>query len=101
MGIKGLLKELSGTQERIRGLDQLRRRLGGRVAGIDGHSWLHRSAHIYGDRIALDEEGGFQAFVSAFMSMVSLLLDAKIMPLVVFDGMDLPAKRDTKARRLT
>lgn len=99
MGISGLHSQLQGAKELIRGLDTLTRRMGEKVAGIDGHSWLHQRLHTMGDRIALKEDGAHQLLVSYFMGMIALLLDAKIMPLVVFDGMSLPAKKETDIKR--
>ena len=98
MGIKGLLDKLSHAQEPITE-DQLKRRLGGKVAGIDGHGWLHRAIHTCGDRIALSEEGARESFVNVFFSLIHLVLQIKLMPVIVFDGMDLPAKRDTDLSR--
>ena len=100
MGISGLLQEdaIKKAQERIQGEFNLKRRLGNKVAGIDGHNWLHRAVSAYGDMVALNEAGGHEGIVRYFMDMLRQLLSLKIIPLVVFDGMELPAKTETNTK---
>lgn len=100
MGIAGLLltDQVKSALRPIADFKQLQRELGGHVAGVDGHSWLHQRIHTVGDKLFL-KECGYETLIQYFKSQIDLLLEAGIVPLIVFDGMDLPAKKETDRKR--
>ena len=76
----------------------LEKEFSNQVAAIDGHGWLHKSLSKSYTCIYLNEPGQ-DYFIEDFMRNVTFLRRNKIIPLVVFDGMRLPAKQDTNLKR--
>lgn len=99
MGIKGLLPELKNAITCIHNGDQLQQMCGGKVAGIDVLSWIHQRLHTMGDQLFLKQPGAMQKIIDFILDMINVLRDSFIFPLVVFDGMSLPAKQGTNHER--
>ena len=94
MGIPGLLPALRDATK-ITTLAEY----AGKRAGVDGFVWLHRACLTCARALARGETT--TKYVSYFMSQVQLLTNRGIRPTIVFDGRDLPAKRDTNEKRRT
>ncbi len=69
---------------------------GQRVA-IDGYSWLHKGAYTCSADICLNRPT--DAFQRYFVRRVQNLVDCGLIPTVVFDGGQLPMKRDENESR--
>jgi exonuclease-1 len=92
MGIKGLLQALGSVTDAVHVRD-----FAGRTVAIDGYAWLHRA--VYGCAQELATGAETSAHVRYFEHRVGLLLHHGVVPLVVFDGANLPAKAATEALR--
>jgi exonuclease-1 len=92
MGIKGLLQVLSSITETC----HVKEYRGLRVA-VDGYGWMHKAIYSCSRELALGIET--EAFVRWFEHRVGLLLHHGVIPVVVFDGANLPAKSCTEAER--
>jgi 5'-3' exonuclease len=92
MGIKGLLQVLSSITETC----HVKEYRGLRVA-VDGYGWMHKAIYSCSRELALGIET--EAFVRWFEHRVGLLLHHGVIPVVVFDGANLPAKSCTEAGR--
>lgn len=97
MGIAGLL-QLPEVDRCMRSIRNLEREFGNKVAAVDGHGWLHKSLSKSYPSIYLNENGQ-NYFIEDFMRNVTYLRVNKIIPFIVFDGMKLPAKQETNAKR--
>lgn len=80
-------------------MEMVQGQLGYQVAAVDGHSWIHMGCYGCGTAIYFNEAGA-DAYIQYFMSSIQILLDHRIIPFVVFDGMRLEAKEDTDAKRI-
>ena len=92
MGIQGLLPAVRDATE-ITNISKFT----GKKAGIDGFVWLHRGCLSCGRELAK----GLRTtkYISYFMKKIQLLINNRVRPLVVFDGNDLPAKKNTNEMR--
>ncbi|KAL0218071.1 hypothetical protein RCL1_008919 [Eukaryota sp. TZLM3-RCL] len=72
----------------------------GKTIAIDGFGLLHRAAYTCSKEVVLGEPAvGYLAYALKYLT---ILLNAKIQPYVVFDGISLPSKATTDvARRVT
>ena len=92
MGIKGLLAALASVTDSVHIRD-----FAGRTVAIDGYAWLHRAVYSCAQELATGAETS--AYVRYFEHRVGLLLHHGVVPYVVFDGANLPAKAATEAAR--
>lgn len=93
MGIQGLLQKLEPIVERQQALDKY----AGQRIGVDASVWLHRGT--YACATELFRGMPTTRHVDYCMKLVSLLIDRRITPVLVFDGGSLPAKAQTAAKR--
>ncbi|KAF5957900.1 hypothetical protein HYC85_005125 [Camellia sinensis] len=95
MGIKDLLRFMKPHIEPI----HIKKYAGKRV-GIDAYSWLHKGAYSCSMELSLNMEGEkkFQ-YLNYFMHQINLLRHHKIIPVVVFDGGNIPCKATTENER--
>lgn len=92
MGITGLLKALSGITENI-----LIKDYSGKRVGIDGYCWLHRGVYTCAHDIGNCKPT--RGYVKYFIKCVYTLVNAGVIPVVVFDGAYLPQKKGTEQER--
>lgn len=96
MGIKNLHKEL--IPESTRPVKDLRKEFEGQVAAVDVSSWLHKGSYFCGDRIYFDEPGADNP-IKYVLGNINYLIERGIVPVIVFDGLKLPAKAETNRER--
>ncbi|CAM8915506.1 unnamed protein product [Rhodiola kirilowii] len=95
MGIKDLLRFMKPYVEPI----HIKKYAGKRV-GIDAYSWLHKGAYSCSMELCLDLNGEKKLrYLQYFMHRIKLLQHYKIIPVVVFDGGNLPCKSRTEEER--
>ncbi|UPQ99224.1 XPG/Rad2 endonuclease [Chloropicon primus] len=92
MGISGLLPFLKQHTKKTH-LSQFE---GQRVA-IDGYSWLHKGAYCCSSDLCLNRPT--DKYVTYFLKRIQTLLNHGLQPLVVFDGGNLPMKKDENESR--
>lgn len=92
MGISGLLPAIREAAQNT-SLSEF----AGKRAAVDGSVWLHRGCIACARSLAKGEKNN--KYITYFLQQVQLLIDKGIRPYIVFDGADLPAKRDTNERR--
>ncbi|CAB4037499.1 exonuclease 1-like [Paramuricea clavata] len=69
-------------------------RFSGQTIAVDASCWIHKSLAI-----SVSQTGTRERFSRIFNSHIQLLKDAGVIPLMVFDGLPLPAKEKENARR--
>ncbi|CAL9079457.1 unnamed protein product, partial [Musa textilis] len=95
MGIQNLLRFLKP----FIGPVHIRKYAGKRV-GIDAYSWLHKGAYSCSLELCLDMPGeAARRYLNYFMHHINLLRHYNIMPVVVFDGGNIPCKFATEHER--
>ncbi|KAI8094258.1 PIN domain-like protein [Thamnidium elegans] len=94
MGIQGLIPLLKSIQKPVEISEYA-----GQVVAVDGHCWLHRGAFSCASELARGIETN--AFVEYFMNLVKMLVFYKVVPIIVFDGQQLPIKQVTTDSRAT
>lgn len=92
MGIRGLLQELKAGS-RICTMEEFR----GKTAGIDALCWLHRGAFSVAQEIALGRP--CKKYISFCENLLDMLDHYNVTPIVVFDGKELPMKREMHLKR--
>mmetsp|Transcript_7426 Transcript_7426/g.17939 ORF Transcript_7426/g.17939 Transcript_7426/m.17939 type:complete len:1164 (-) Transcript_7426:24-3515(-) len=94
MGIKNLHRLLQPMTKKV-ALNQ--EDWGGKRVGVDAMCWMHRGAVscAYELIVGIDTD----KFVKFFVDMVLMLQWHSIIPFIVFDGCDLPAKQEEAASR--
>jgi exonuclease-1 len=87
MGVQGLLPLLKSitSQVHVGDLRHLR-------AGIDAHCWLHRALHSC-------ELPDPVKYIEYCVNLINMLLRHEVTPIMVFDGVSLPAKSHTSEKR--
>lgn len=98
MGITGLLPLLKSITDPVH-VSCYR----GRRVGIDGYAWLHRGAHMCAMELALQESNTNMTnnHLNFVLSWLQMLVDYGILPVIVFDGANLPMKDKTENERST
>ncbi|KAI9260861.1 PIN domain-like protein [Helicostylum pulchrum] len=94
MGIQGLIPLLKSIQKPVEISEYA-----GQLVAVDGHCWLHRGAFSCASELARGVETN--AFVEYFMNLVKMLVFYKVVPIIVFDGQQLPIKQVTTDSRAT
>uniref|UniRef100_A0A8D0D6I5 Exonuclease 1 n=1 Tax=Sander lucioperca TaxID=283035 RepID=A0A8D0D6I5_SANLU len=93
MGISGLLQFIKDAAEPIHV-----KKYKGQTVAVDTYCWLHKGAFSCAEKLAKGEPT--DQYVWYCMKFVEMLLSFSIKPILVFDGRNLPSKREVeKARR--
>ncbi|XP_072546647.1 exonuclease 1 [Salminus brasiliensis] len=93
MGIQGLLQFLKDASEPVHV-----KKYKGQAVAVDTYCWLHKGAFSCAEKLAKGEPT--DQYVSYCMKFVDMLLSFGVKPILVFDGRNLPSKREVeKARR--
>nr|XP_015218223.1 PREDICTED: exonuclease 1 [Lepisosteus oculatus] len=93
MGISGLLQFIKEASEPVNV-----KKYKGQTAAVDTYCWLHKGAFSCAEKLAKGEPT--DQYVTYCMKLVDMLLTHGIKPILVFDGRNLPSKKDVeKARR--
>eukprot|EP00826_Nyctotherus_ovalis_P053785 TRINITY_DN7019_c0_g1_i17.p1 TRINITY_DN7019_c0_g1~~TRINITY_DN7019_c0_g1_i17.p1 ORF type:complete len:318 (+),score=111.54 TRINITY_DN7019_c0_g1_i17:151-1104(+) len=92
MGIQGLLQTLKSIQRRRHISDYK-----GQHVAIDGYCWLHQGLYM----CSYEANSGVQSrkHIQYCANRLEMLLDAGVIPIVVFDGAPLPMKRGVEESR--
>ncbi|KAJ4973711.1 hypothetical protein NE237_006885 [Protea cynaroides] len=95
MGITNLLRFMKPFIEPV----HIKKYAGKRV-GIDAYSWLYKGAYSCSMELCLDSKGDAKSrYLKYFMHRINLLRHYKIIPIVVFDGGNIPCKAATENER--
>jgi exonuclease-1 len=94
MGIQGLLPIIKPLIRDCNVKD-----FSGKRVAVDGYCWLHRAVYNCCMELCNDQET--DVWIKYFLGLVDLLLNAGIEVTLVFDGNNLPAKRDVEISRST
>lgn len=98
MGISGLLPLLKSCMDDI----NISQYAGHRVA-VDAYCWLHRGAYTSAQQICtathLPLQQRYKQCIDWCTQRIRMLLDAKVIPVLVFDGAKLPLKKYTNVKR--
>ncbi|KAG7513029.1 exonuclease 1 [Solea senegalensis] len=93
MGISGLLQFIKDASEPI-SVKKFR----GQTVAVDTYCWLHKGAFSCAEKLAKGEPT--DQYVWYCMKLVDMLLAFGVKPVLVFDGRNLPSKKEVeKARR--
>ncbi|GBG33330.1 Flap endonuclease 1 [Hondaea fermentalgiana] len=92
MGISGLLRALKTVMERKHLQD-----LSGQSAAVDALGWLHRGTYCCSTEICVNAD--WSKCISYCMKRVEMLRHFGVKPIMVFDGDNLPMKKDTENAR--
>ncbi|XP_061767086.1 exonuclease 1 isoform X2 [Nerophis ophidion] len=93
MGIQGLLQFIKDAGEPINV-----KKYKGQTVAVDTYCWLHKGAFSCAEKLAKGEPT--VQYVWYCMKYVDMLLTFGVKPILVFDGRNLPSKREVeKARR--
>ncbi|XP_071399578.1 exonuclease 1 [Centroberyx affinis] len=93
MGIPGLLQFIKDASEPISV-----RKYKGQTVAVDTYCWLHKGAFSCAEKLAKGEPT--DQYVWYCMKFVDMLLSFNVKPVLVFDGRNLPSKKEVeKARR--
>ncbi|KAI1305288.1 Exonuclease 1 [Halotydeus destructor] len=95
MGIQGLHKLVCDA---IRPIKDIKEELSGQTAVIDGYAWIYKGCYFRGDKIYFNEDGS-DCYVKYVMNNLDSLIASGLKPIMVFDGMKLPAKEVTTEKR--
>ncbi|XP_068638272.1 exonuclease 1-like [Aristolochia californica] len=72
----------------------------GKRVGIDAYSWLHKGAYSCSMELYLDPTSDASSrYLRYFMHRINLLRHYQVIPVVVFDGGNIPCKSATEAER--
>ncbi|XP_037128153.1 exonuclease 1 isoform X2 [Syngnathus acus] len=93
MGIPGLLQFIKDAGEPINV-----KKYKGQTVAVDTYCWLHKGAFSCAEKLAKGEPT--DQYVRFCMKYVDMLFTFNVKPILVFDGRNLPSKREVeKARR--
>ncbi|XP_041803727.1 exonuclease 1 [Chelmon rostratus] len=93
MGISGLLQFIKDAAEPISV-----KKYKGQTVAVDTYCWLHKGAFSCAEKLAKGEPT--DQYVWYCMKFVDMLLSFRVKPILVFDGRNLPSKKEVeKARR--
>ncbi|XP_054456284.1 exonuclease 1 [Anoplopoma fimbria] len=93
MGISGLLQFIKDAAEPISV-----KKYKGQTVAVDTYCWLHKGAFSCAEKLAKGEPT--DQYVLYCMKLVEMLLTFGVKPILVFDGRNLPSKKEVeKARR--
>ncbi|CCK68756.1 Rad2 family nuclease EXO1 KNAG_0B03150 [Huiozyma naganishii CBS 8797] len=92
MGIQGLLPQLKPIQNPV-----TLHRYEGQTLAIDGYAWLHRAACSCACELAMNKPT--DKYLQFFIKRFAMLKTFNIRPFLVFDGANIPVKKDTETKR--
>ncbi|EFA76475.1 5'3'-exonuclease N- and I-domain-containing protein [Heterostelium album PN500] len=92
MGIAGLLKLLSPVTKRIHISEYANKRI-----AIDGYCWLHKAVYSCSQELCMNIPT--TKFINYCISLINMLKQNKVIPVIVFDGGALPNKKVTEDER--
>eukprot|EP01083_Nonionella_stella_P105434 303257_1 len=92
MGIKSLLPQLQDIT-----VDIDLRNYQGKKVGVDAYVWLHQKVYSCATELCLQKPT--KSYVRGFIKEVQLLLRYGVVPVIVFDGDDLPSKANVHKKR--
>ncbi|XP_034538502.1 exonuclease 1 [Notolabrus celidotus] len=92
MGISGLLQFIKDAAEPI-SVKKYR----GQTVAVDTYCWLHKGAFSCAEKLAKGEPT--DQYVWYCMKFVDMLLNFSVKPILVFDGRNLPSKKEVERSR--
>ncbi|XP_053730995.1 exonuclease 1 isoform X1 [Synchiropus splendidus] len=92
MGISGLLQFIKDAGEPVNV-----KKYKGQAVAVDTYCWLHKGAFSCADKLAKGEPT--DQYVWYCMKFVDMLLNFGVKPILVFDGRNLPSKREVEKSR--
>ncbi|XP_026141368.1 exonuclease 1 [Carassius auratus] len=92
MGIQGLLQFIKDASEPINV-----KKYRGQTVAVDTYCWLHKGAFSCAEKLAKGEPT--DQYVSYCMKFVDMLLSFGVKPILVFDGRNLPSKKEVEKSR--
>uniref|UniRef100_A0A672JWE8 Exonuclease 1 n=1 Tax=Sinocyclocheilus grahami TaxID=75366 RepID=A0A672JWE8_SINGR len=92
MGIQGLLQFIKDASEPI-SVKKYR----GQTVAVDTYCWLHKGAFSCAEKLAKGEPT--DQYVSYCMKFVDMLRSFGVKPILVFDGRNLPSKKEVEKSR--
>uniref|UniRef100_A0A3Q1HJI4 Exonuclease 1 n=1 Tax=Anabas testudineus TaxID=64144 RepID=A0A3Q1HJI4_ANATE len=92
MGISGLLQFIKDAAEPINV-----KKYKGQTVAVDTYCWLHKGAFSCAEKLAKGEPT--DQYVWYCMKFVDMLLTFGVKPILVFDGQNLPSKKDVEMAR--
>ncbi|XP_056465295.1 exonuclease 1 [Gadus chalcogrammus] len=92
MGIQGLLQFLKDASEPVHV-----KKYRGQTVAVDTYCWLHKGAFSCAEKLAKGEPT--DQYVTYCMKFVDMLLSFGVRPILVFDGCNLPSKREVEKSR--
>ncbi|KAJ3692785.1 hypothetical protein LUZ60_011880 [Juncus effusus] len=95
MGIQNLLRFMKPFIEPV----HIKKYAGQRV-GIDAYSWLHKGAYSCSLELCMKPKSeAAKRYLNYFMNHINLLQHYNVIPVVVFDGGNIPSKSATESDR--
>nr|XP_055028599.1 exonuclease 1 [Misgurnus anguillicaudatus]XP_055028600.1 exonuclease 1 [Misgurnus anguillicaudatus] len=92
MGIQGLLQFIKDASEPMNV-----KKYRGQTVAVDTYCWLHKGAFSCAEKLAKGEPT--DQYVSYCMKFVEMLLSFGVKPILVFDGRNLPSKKEVEKTR--
>ncbi|CAL8255565.1 unnamed protein product [Lota lota] len=92
MGIQGLLQFLKDASEPVHV-----KKYRGQTVAVDTYCWLHKGAFACAEKLAKGEPT--DQYVTYCMKFVDMLLSFDVRPILVFDGCNLPSKKEVEKSR--
>uniref|UniRef100_A0A8C6UG78 Exonuclease 1 n=1 Tax=Neogobius melanostomus TaxID=47308 RepID=A0A8C6UG78_9GOBI len=92
MGISGLLQFIKDASEPVNV-----KKYRGQAVAVDTYCWLHKGAFSCAEKLAKGEPT--DQYVWYCMKFVDMLLNFGVKPILVFDGRNLPSKREVEKSR--
>lgn len=92
MGINGLLQFIKDAGEPVNV-----KKYKGQTVAVDTYCWLHKGAYCCSEKLAKGEPT--DQYVWYCMKFVDMLLNFGVKPILVFDGRNLPSKKEVEKLR--
>ncbi|MGH0161033.1 UNVERIFIED_CONTAM: hypothetical protein FKN15_040366 [Acipenser sinensis] len=92
MGISGLLQFINEASESVNV-----KKYKGQTVAVDTYCWLHKGAFSCAEKLAKGEPT--HQYVSYCMKFVDMLLTSGVKPILIFDGCNLPSKKEVEKSR--
>uniref|UniRef100_A0A8C4T275 Exonuclease 1 n=1 Tax=Erpetoichthys calabaricus TaxID=27687 RepID=A0A8C4T275_ERPCA len=92
MGIQGLLQFIKDASEPVNV-----KKYKGQTVAVDTYCWLHKGAFSCAEKLAKGEPT--DQYVTYCMKFVDMLLTYGVKPILVFDGCNLPSKKEVEKTR--
>ncbi|KAK1170989.1 exonuclease 1-like [Acipenser oxyrinchus oxyrinchus] len=92
MGISGLLQFINEASESVNV-----KKYKGQTVAVDTYCWLHKGAFSCAEKLAKGEPT--HQYVTYCMKFVDMLLTSGVKPILIFDGCNLPSKKEVEKSR--